>query len=319
MDTRESRYVNVARSAYHLTQAALPRYSHPKRPHHDTLPQLAACVLLMVSRDLSYRDMEEWLLATDQVRQALDLSNVPDHTTLQHTFLKVRIVDGEQMTHRLLEEQGVDDEDVAADRTGFAPGQTSRYDLTRTGRRSHRWVQSLSETWGEMPSRPTKRASEAMFRIGSKPYRWAIALVRCHWSGNQHRVVVGSNRISTRWTDGEAHLPGAVRISDNAHNGVTTTDHVPALVTAAAARGCQPHLLGCDRWSARVAHVTLVHPLTWQWLSQLNVHRLVDPDGAGNRPIRAVLIPRHGAIVHLTGYGCSNGFTMAPPAGGIAD
>jgi|SRR3972149_5756343 len=58
MKTRESRYVKVARIAYHLTQEALPRYSHPKSPHHFTLPQLAACVLLMFYLDLSYRDME---------------------------------------------------------------------------------------------------------------------------------------------------------------------------------------------------------------------------------------------------------------------
>ena len=59
-------------------------------------------------------------------------------------------MDGEHLTHRLLEEQGGDDEDVAAASTGCSPGPASRYDLTRTGRRSHRWVQSLSETWGEM-------------------------------------------------------------------------------------------------------------------------------------------------------------------------
>mgnify|MGYP005848714031 CR=1 FL=1 len=33
-----------------------------------------------------------------------------------------------------------DAEDVAADRTGFSPGTASRYDLTRIGRRSHRWA-----------------------------------------------------------------------------------------------------------------------------------------------------------------------------------
>ncbi len=72
MKTRESRYVKVARIAYHLTQEVLPRYSHPKSPHHFTLPQLAACVLLMYYLDLSYRDMEEWLLASDQICQVLE-------------------------------------------------------------------------------------------------------------------------------------------------------------------------------------------------------------------------------------------------------
>ncbi len=53
MKPRESRYVKIARIAYRLAPQVLPRYSHPKSPHHFTLPQLAACVLLMFYLDLS--------------------------------------------------------------------------------------------------------------------------------------------------------------------------------------------------------------------------------------------------------------------------
>jgi len=52
--------------------------------------------------DLSYRDMEEWLLAGDQVRQVLELPRVPDHTTLQRTYKKLRMQDLEKMKKRLL-------------------------------------------------------------------------------------------------------------------------------------------------------------------------------------------------------------------------
>jgi hypothetical protein len=65
MPYRESRYVREARLANGLAQETLPRYTHPKRPHRFTFPQLAACVLVMVCLNKSYRDMEEWLLATD--------------------------------------------------------------------------------------------------------------------------------------------------------------------------------------------------------------------------------------------------------------
>jgi hypothetical protein len=74
---RESRYVKVARIAYRLAQHTLPQYSHPKSPHHFTFPQLASCVLMAFYMRLSYRDMEEWLLATDAVCQALELPRVP--------------------------------------------------------------------------------------------------------------------------------------------------------------------------------------------------------------------------------------------------
>jgi hypothetical protein len=143
MKTRESRYVKVARIAYHLTQEALPRYSHPKSPHHFTLPQLAACVLLMFYLDLSYRDMEEWLLATDQVCQALELPRIPDHTTLQRTYKKLHMLDFEKMKNQLLDENGVDEEGVASDSTGFSPGQASLYYQTRTGRLYQRWAKGV--------------------------------------------------------------------------------------------------------------------------------------------------------------------------------
>jgi len=143
MKPRESRYVKVARTAYHLTQQVLPRYSHPKSPHHFTLPQLAACVLLMFYLDISYRDMEEWLLASDQVCQALELPRIPDHTTLQRTFKKLRMLDFEQMKNQLLEEHEVDEESIASDSTGFSPGQASLYYQTRTGRLYQRWVKGV--------------------------------------------------------------------------------------------------------------------------------------------------------------------------------
>ncbi len=143
MKTRESRYVKVARIAYHLTQEALPRYSHPKSPHHFTLPQLAACVLLMFYLDVSYRDMEEWLLASDQVGQALELPRIPDHTTLQRTYQKLRMVDFEKMKNQLLDENEVDEEGIASDSTGFSPGQASLYYQTRTGRLYQRWAKGV--------------------------------------------------------------------------------------------------------------------------------------------------------------------------------
>lgn len=140
MNKRESRYVTVARIAYHLTQQALPLYSHPKSPHHFTLPQLAACVLLMFYLDLSYRDMEEWLLATDVVCRALALPRVPDHSTLQRTYRKLRMLDLERMKQQLLDTCDIEETEVASDSTGFAPGQASLYYQTRRGQFYQAWV-----------------------------------------------------------------------------------------------------------------------------------------------------------------------------------
>ena len=140
MKTRESRYVTVARLAYQIAQTSLPRYSHPKSPQHFTLPQLAACVLLTFYLKMSYRDMEEWLLATDQVRAVLDLPRVPDHSTLARTFRKLRQTDLETMRQTLLEQLKPEEEVIAVDTTSFRLQHASAYYMTRSGRTYRDWV-----------------------------------------------------------------------------------------------------------------------------------------------------------------------------------
>jgi len=140
MNQRESRYVKVAKIAYRLTKQALPKYSHAKSPHHFELPQLAACVLLMFYLNKSYRDMEEWLLATDKVSQVLELPRIPDHTTLQRTYCKLHKLDFENMKNQMLEEENIEESVIASDSTGFSPGQASLYYQTRSGRTYEHWI-----------------------------------------------------------------------------------------------------------------------------------------------------------------------------------
>ncbi len=136
----ESRYVKAARIAYQLASRRMPRYSHPKSPHRFTQPQLVACVLMLFYLDLSYRDMEEWLLATDQVCQTLELARVPDHSTLSRTFKKLRLSDLTAMKDELLTVLAVEEEVVAGDSTSFRLSQASAYYQTRRGRQFRDWI-----------------------------------------------------------------------------------------------------------------------------------------------------------------------------------
>ena len=144
METRESRYVTVARIAYHLAQQALPRYAHPKSPHHFTLPQLASCVLLMFYLDCSYRDMEQWLLASEAVCRALDLPRVSGHTTLQRAYHKLRVPDFERMKNQLLAEIDPQPEEaIATDSSELVPGNASQSYRTRSGRAYSPWGRGI--------------------------------------------------------------------------------------------------------------------------------------------------------------------------------
>lgn len=43
--------------------------------------------------DMSYRDMEEWLLASSEVKTALELGRVPDHSKLSRAYKRMRVRD----------------------------------------------------------------------------------------------------------------------------------------------------------------------------------------------------------------------------------
>src|SRR6187399_413836 len=131
MNIRESRYVRVAKLAYALCKQTLPLYAHPKSPHPFTFPQRAACVLLMFYLNLSYRDMEEWLLASDHVCAALELERIPDHTTLERTFKKLQQRNFDELNRTLLDQLQVDETVIAVDSTGYTPSQASAYYQTR--------------------------------------------------------------------------------------------------------------------------------------------------------------------------------------------
>jgi len=150
-----------------------------------------------------------------------------------------------------------------------------------------------------------------------KFYARMIELVTRHWSGKHHRVVQGINLISLLWTDGEAHLPCDFRVYDKPHDHLSKNDHFQAMLTTAAERGFQPRLVGFDSWYASLKNLKLVRTCQWPWLTQLKANRLVDQERTGNRPIREVLIPSHGLIVHLKGYGLIKVFKVAAPDGSI--
>lgn len=134
MPKRESKYVRIARIAYGLAQQEIKRYSHLKSPHRYTQPQLVACVLLTFYLNLSYRDAQEWLLASEQVCQELGLKEVPNYSTLNRTFQRFRLAMIERLQKALLQELEPEEEVIALDTTGFSPTQASLHFLTRCGR-----------------------------------------------------------------------------------------------------------------------------------------------------------------------------------------
>jgi len=150
-----------------------------------------------------------------------------------------------------------------------------------------------------------------------KPYARQMGLVTSHWSGKHGRVVEGINLISLVWTDGEATLPCDFRLYEKAQDGLSKNEHFRAMIRSAQARGFSPRLVGFDSWYSGLDNLKLLRDCEWDWLTQLKCNRLVDADGSGNRPISEVLIPPHGAVVHLKGYGWIKVFKTVDPHGNV--
>lgn len=140
---RESKYVRFARLAYVVAQASVPRYAHPKSPQRFTQPQIVVCLLLTHYLNLSYRNTEEWLLASAEVREILELTDVPDHSTISRMLKRLTLPRLEAMLAQVLSQLEGREDVVALDATGFRFTQASAYYTTRSGRKHRDWVKGV--------------------------------------------------------------------------------------------------------------------------------------------------------------------------------
>jgi len=74
--------VPFARLALEIATAVLPRYRTRFSKHQFTQPQLLAVLCLMRHKDWTFREAEMRLSEHGELRQALGLHRVPDHTTM---------------------------------------------------------------------------------------------------------------------------------------------------------------------------------------------------------------------------------------------
>ena len=84
---------------------------------------------------LSYRDLEEWQLASEAIWAALELKQVPDHASLCRAYGALSEGQQRSLNAWLLKQQGVQTSAVAMDATGFSPTHASQHDLSRCGRK----------------------------------------------------------------------------------------------------------------------------------------------------------------------------------------
>jgi hypothetical protein len=150
-----------------------------------------------------------------------------------------------------------------------------------------------------------------------KPYAKHMALVTRHWSGKHHAVVRGINLLTLLWTDGERYIPCDYRLYEKASDGLGKNAHFRALVQAAHERGFTPECVVFDSWYSGLDNLTQLRRFGWRWLTRLKSNRLVNSDGAGQRPLDTIPLTESGTRVHLKGYGMILVFKIVATDGNI--
>jgi hypothetical protein len=130
--------VPFARIALEVGREVLPPYSHRFSPQRFTQPQLLAVLCLMRYEEWTFRAAEIRLAEHGELRHALELQAVPDHSTLFRFMLRLdeRVIEQAlaEVVRRLQSRRSAPSNEkstVAVDATGLAPGAISTFFIRR--------------------------------------------------------------------------------------------------------------------------------------------------------------------------------------------
>ncbi len=167
MKARTNQLQAFARLALAVSKSILPAHAHKFAPKTYTQPQLLACLLVKEHLRLDYRGAQDLLDLSDGLREALSLSQAPDHSTLwwfaQHKVTPELLQQALAEAVRLLAGQDSPPggpaggesprkksaRQVALDSTGLFPHHTSRYYewRSRRGRGQRGWLKWAAALW----------------------------------------------------------------------------------------------------------------------------------------------------------------------------
>jgi hypothetical protein len=96
--------VHFAQVARQVAEAALPRYRSKYSKHAFTQPALLAVLCVMRYEDWTYRETEVRLAEHQELRDALGLAQVPDHTTLYRCLCRLQVTDFDQLLAQTIQQ-----------------------------------------------------------------------------------------------------------------------------------------------------------------------------------------------------------------------
>lgn len=192
--------LQFARLAYRLAGHVMSPYGSKFAPKKFTQPSLLACLCVKEYLKLDYRGLEALLVSATELRVALGLRTVPDHSTL-HWFARHKIrprllVQVLEAAARLFPRRRNGRHVVAIDATGFSRRPASRYYVAKLTHWRHRYLQWSTVVW----TKPLVICAQAAHGGPGSGYRFLRPLVE------QTRALLPIHRLlADADYDSEAH------------------------------------------------------------------------------------------------------------------
>lgn len=126
--------VQFAQVALPVAETILPRYRSKFSKHQFTQPQLLVILCLMRYEDWTFRETEVRLSEHSDLRQALQLEQAPDYTTLYRFMRRLDEPLLEQLLQETVRQMPASPQErltIAVDATGLTPGAVSTYFIHR--------------------------------------------------------------------------------------------------------------------------------------------------------------------------------------------
>ena len=169
--------IQFARLTHRVAAQVLPPYSSKFSPKKFTQPSLLACLCLKEYLKLDYRGLEALLVSAAELRLALGLRQVPDHSMF-HWFARHKIrprllIQVLQATARLFPRRRNGRHVVAVDATGLSRRLASRYYVSRLHHWRHPYLLWSTVVW----TKPLVICAQQAQRGPGSGYRFLRGLV----------------------------------------------------------------------------------------------------------------------------------------------
>lgn len=108
--------------------------------------------------------------------------------------------------------------------------------------------------------------------------RWSPKneLARYHWSGSEHKSILGISLVNLLATNGEDCIPVDYRVYEGSGSNITKNDHFQNMLATAKNRGFTPRYVLADAWYSSLENMKAIVKQGWKFIVGIKENRLVN-------------------------------------------